>query len=592
MSLAVRRVVLVVLALVVAALVFRSLAPIQREPGRASSSVGGTEGSDGRVPLLLVSEMVAGRSFTLDVLWASEWAEEIWLVYSTRESNEDVSGSFGEGALLGPRLRPTPGRGPGYSPSRALGVTETWHRSVASVPAKFVGRTIWLQAMVQDPGAEGGFALSPPISLEVRGPGAVFHVSPTGDDADDGSEARPFRTLGTSVGRLRPGDELVVHGGEYAERVVVKSSGTPSRKVRIRAGEGETPVVTGQDMGLWLKEAHDVVIEGLTVRGTSEQGIRVDRCERIGLFRTTVEEAFTNHGIQILASTDVWLEEVSVRDCGDLDTHHAGIHVGDWSERVWIVGSESHDNALLGIGLYRARDCLVHSCTVTGNIEGIIAEEAPGSWIVSCTATSNRNGIGTDGNRVDCPGMRVVRCTSHHNLSSGFTSYENPSGTLFYRNLSHDNGSPWGHGFWVYATSSDTFLHNTSLANSGSGFALEGGTEGVLLANNVSAWNGASQLTVLPESVNLEQALVSLRNLFFADGGPVIQWGWDLMAVEDLEVLRPEIDDESLTTHPLLVPGGSEPYAPSPISPCIDAGTWTGRPHAGKAPDLGRVERD
>ena len=40
---------------------------------------------------------------------------------------------------------------------------------------------------------------------------SVLHVAPTGSDQADGSEPRPFRTIGRAAELARPGDRVVVH---------------------------------------------------------------------------------------------------------------------------------------------------------------------------------------------------------------------------------------------------------------------------------------------------------------------------------------------------------------------------------------------
>lgn len=662
-----RRFLLLLLSVACACLLVRSWGLIQRERGKASQEAGGTPGADGKIPRLWVRELVAGEHFSLDVLYPSERASEIYLGYSFRSACQDVSDLFGHGAVVGLDLRGDLGPGPGFAPVRSIGTTATRHRVSGIVPSQLGGRTLYLQAFVEDEEAVGGYALSDVVSRIVRRPEDRFsyHVDPeAGFDTGPGTAGAPWKSLEESISRLNPGDELVVHGGTYRERVVIRNSGTPGFPIRIRAADGESPVVSGteliegwdfddtrgayvaiwdedpvqiyvdgaslerardedeplteghyryregalevllegganpdshtleavkRDRGLWFKEVEWVTVEGLQVFGTAEQGVSLDGCRNLRLSEVHVQDALTNHGFQILESTDCLFEDCSATGCGDLETHHAGFHVGDWSQRVVLAHCRAQRNALLGISLYRVRDCLVYGCTASENIEGIIAEEAPLSWIVACVAFGNRNGIGTDGNRVECPGMRVERCVSRDNGGNGFTSFENPSGSFFYRNLSFGNGSPWGNGFWLHDTTGDTLVHNTSLGNTGSGFSVEGECRSVLLANCIAAENRNAQLAVLPPSADLDDVLVSLHNLFFGDDRPTVQWGWDYFS--SLEEFRSRfgVDEGSLSRDPLLQEA-EELFSPQSSSPCIDAGASFGASFLGQGPDLGARE--
>jgi len=50
----------------------------------------------------------------------------------------------------------------------------------------------------------------------------TYHVSPTGQDANPGTEAQPFLHVQCGVDALSdPGDVLRIHGGTYVESVVV-----------------------------------------------------------------------------------------------------------------------------------------------------------------------------------------------------------------------------------------------------------------------------------------------------------------------------------------------------------------------------------
>jgi hypothetical protein len=77
-----------------------------------------------------------------------------------------------------------------------------------------------------------------------RGP--AHYVDPVrGHDANDGSIAKPWKTMQHGVRRLEPGDRLYLRGGIYYETVYLSQSGTAESPIAIAAYPGELPVLDG-----------------------------------------------------------------------------------------------------------------------------------------------------------------------------------------------------------------------------------------------------------------------------------------------------------------------------------------------------------
>jgi len=86
----------------------------------------------------------------------------------------------------------------------------------------------------------------PAPSSPKLGPGPTYFVdAEKGDDANDGSEQNPWKTVNHALGRLEPGDTLCLRGGTYYEDVTVGVSGTPGRPITIRSYPGELAVLDG-----------------------------------------------------------------------------------------------------------------------------------------------------------------------------------------------------------------------------------------------------------------------------------------------------------------------------------------------------------
>ncbi len=75
---------------------------------------------------------------------------------------------------------------------------------------------------------------------------AVYFVDGTkGDDCNDGSLERPWKSMGHGLERLRAGDTLCLRQGTYRELVRMKVSGTASSPITLRAYPNELVVLDG-----------------------------------------------------------------------------------------------------------------------------------------------------------------------------------------------------------------------------------------------------------------------------------------------------------------------------------------------------------
>jgi hypothetical protein len=81
-------------------------------------------------------------------------------------------------------------------------------------------------------------------------PAASFEVAqqnPNASDEGPGTAERPWKTISQAAEKVGPGDVVVIRGGVYRERVLVKSSGTAQAPIRFEAAPGEQIVLTGAD---------------------------------------------------------------------------------------------------------------------------------------------------------------------------------------------------------------------------------------------------------------------------------------------------------------------------------------------------------
>jgi alpha-N-arabinofuranosidase len=91
--------------------------------------------------------------------------------------------------------------------------------------------------------------ITPELDLPAPAAPADIHVSIGGDDANEGSAARPFRTISAAARAAQPGDVVTVHAGTYRERVDPPRGGTSDiRRIVYQAARGESVEIKGSEV--------------------------------------------------------------------------------------------------------------------------------------------------------------------------------------------------------------------------------------------------------------------------------------------------------------------------------------------------------
>jgi alpha-L-arabinofuranosidase len=79
--------------------------------------------------------------------------------------------------------------------------------------------------------------------------GKEYHVSPQGNDANDGSKSRMLQTITAAALRAEAGDVITVHRGIYRERINPPRGGVSDQKrIVYQAAKGETVVIKGSEV--------------------------------------------------------------------------------------------------------------------------------------------------------------------------------------------------------------------------------------------------------------------------------------------------------------------------------------------------------
>jgi glycosyl hydrolase family 120/parallel beta helix pectate lyase-like protein/uncharacterized protein DUF1565 len=89
---------------------------------------------------------------------------------------------------------------------------------------------------------------------------AELHVATNGSDQSEGSADQPLRTISRAAAIARPGDTVIVHGGEYREWVRPQRGGlSDRRRITYAAAAGERVVIKGSEQVTgWERVSGDV----------------------------------------------------------------------------------------------------------------------------------------------------------------------------------------------------------------------------------------------------------------------------------------------------------------------------------------------
>lgn len=185
-------------------------------------------------------------------------------------------------------------------------------------------------------GGDGGS--SPPAvaaAIQNDGPpsvpatGATYYVSPTGNNANPGTLASPWRTPGYGSRKLKAGDTLVILGGNYTlsaydDDILDPPSGTAANWVVIRGEEGNRPILRGKNNLLTavdLGGAKYVKLQNLEIRSDNGAWFR-DGIEALGspAEHILLQDLYIHHvdefGINAGDVQDLQVYNCVVRYCG------------------------------------------------------------------------------------------------------------------------------------------------------------------------------------------------------------------------------------------------------------------------------------
>jgi uncharacterized protein YjdB len=461
----------------------------------------------------------------------------------------------------------------------------------------------------------------PPVGLctdstapGVPAPLRTFYIDAvSGNDANAGTSAAPWRTLAKANGVAQAGDLFLISGTFAGQIVHPASSGTASAKIVYRKKPGATAVINGGQYGVivWLDGMSHIVVDGLELSNEAEIAVLRSGTNNVWLRNLYIHDGGST-GIHLVSASDNRIEDSRIERIGsEANNAGEGIFIQNGSHRNRIVRNTiayaGHGD--VWISYQSASEATSDDNVLESNdfsnpwASGIGLNGKTNRTIVQC----NRIHHTADGTRVNYPRAgveiegngNIVRfneifrngaegVTIQGRTFAGFvqnatnnqvynnTLWQNGNGAGGYASLQfiqmdagnvqnnvvennifwHDQG--FAYGGLVYAVTADVYHANTPWPT--------GTINGNIVRYNLISTGQAMLLTIRNAPSNESFSLASAQSTLA---------GWTA----------------NLQLDPLFVSEAADNVTLQTLSPAIDVGRiLTGIPYLGIAPDLGAHE--
>jgi hypothetical protein len=286
--------------------------------------------------------------------------------------------------------------------------------------------------------------------------GKTLVVSPAGNDGAAGTREAPLKTIAAALGKVGPGDKVVVLEGTYSETVTLPKSGEANKPIALSA-EGKVVLspsrgkdlghgIVGRGVGHWLvegfeivraqqgikfKDGHDIVVRKCQVRD-SDGGLALEGAKAE---RMVFEDIELTNGVYggVDVGNPVAMEDVAFRR---VSAHHNGckegsdgfgISHGCTTKNVVFEKCEAYENGSDGFDLSGRKGYGVTAVDCVSHHNGTKIWGAnfkcwnPKSKFINCVAYAT--GKENDGNfESPADDTTYINCTSGENGDSGFAA--------------------------------------------------------------------------------------------------------------------------------------------------------------------------
>ncbi len=249
------------------------------------------------------------------------------------------------------------------------------------------------------------------------GKGATYHVSPGGDDAADGSAAKPFKTIQRAAEVAGAGDTVLVRPGEFDGFNIEDKAGTEQAPIVFRGEAGakvvrpgktpkRPPVNTATLNETWARWPHGIslqrsswiVVEGFEVSGMPGEereggkqlhkggaGIRLEACRHVTVRRNDAHDN-GRWGIFGAFCDDAIVEDN--RASGSKSEH--GIYLSNSGDRPIIRKNKVFGNFASGIQINADNNFDSEDYKAFAKVDGITT----GALVAENEITNNGRGGG------------------------------------------------------------------------------------------------------------------------------------------------------------------------------------------------------
>jgi hypothetical protein len=230
--------------------------------------------------------------------------------------------------------------------------------------------------------------------------GATYYVAPNGSDANPGTEARPFRTIGNGAQSLGPGDTLYIREGTYLESYIRTIPGGTSWNVpvTVAAYPGERVTIQGSLLFAGANIAY-IIIDSLILDGAdlprgvwwpvveiSYSPTPSDAAHHIRLQNSEIRNGPGSGVVTICGSESNEFINLEVHDNGTTEFDH-GVYIA--SANNLIEGSDVYHNAGWGIHVYNGGACVDNNVVRSNQIHDNAAAGGRGSGIILSSGRAN-----------------------------------------------------------------------------------------------------------------------------------------------------------------------------------------------------------
>lgn len=277
-----------------------------------------------------------------------------------------------------------------------------------------------------------------------------YHVSVSGDDANPGTQARPWRSIAkVNATDFEPGDRILFEAGEEFSGTIIldeNDSGTKNNKVVVTScGGGRATINGGKNSALIAGGSHlaikDLIFVGAGRKdGSDKAGVIIHDCEDVQVDNIDVSK-FLLSGLQLRGVHNGKVTNVYTHENGSAGITAGASEQKGWCENLYIAYCVAENNP------GNPRNLTNHS----GN--GIVVGRTNGVVIEFCEAFNNgwdmpRKGNGPVGIWAwDATDVTIQFCIAHDNKSpgddgGGFDLDGGIRDSVLQYNLSYNNDGP------------------------------------------------------------------------------------------------------------------------------------------------------